>query len=98
MSSYISCVYNSLWWVGLVNKVDEEQGDVYVQFMHPHRPRNHSTGHKRVIAAMSLLKTLSVLYRHLQQSLEELTKSVMKITTKQLMHLQNFIPEQFRML
>ena len=38
-SSYISCVYNSLWWVGLVNKVDEEQGDVYVQFMHPHGPR-----------------------------------------------------------
>ena len=33
--SYISCMYNSLWWVGLVNKVDEEQGDVDVQFMHP---------------------------------------------------------------
>ena len=38
-SSYISCVYNSLWWVGLVNKVDEEQCDVDVQFMHPHGPR-----------------------------------------------------------
>ena len=29
-SSYISCVYNSLWWVGLVNKADEKQGDVDV--------------------------------------------------------------------
>ena len=38
-SSYISCVYNSLWWVGLVSKVDEEEGEVYVQFMHPHGPR-----------------------------------------------------------
>ena len=38
-SLYISCIYNSLWCVGLVNKVDEEQGDVDVQFMHPHGPR-----------------------------------------------------------
>ena len=38
-SSYISCVYNSLWWVGLVNKVDEELDDLDVQFMHPHGPR-----------------------------------------------------------
>ena len=36
-SLYISCLYNSLWCVGLVNKVDEEQGDVDVQFMHPPR-------------------------------------------------------------
>ena len=38
-SLYISCIYNSLWCVGLVNKVDEEQGDVDVQFMHPQGPR-----------------------------------------------------------
>ena len=38
-SSYISCMYNSLWCVGLVSKVDEEQGHVYIQFMHPHRPQ-----------------------------------------------------------
>ena len=37
--SYISCVYNLLWWVSLVNKTDEEQGHVDVQFMHPHGPR-----------------------------------------------------------
>ena len=37
-SSYISCEYNSLWYVDLVNKVDEEQDDVDVQFMHPHGP------------------------------------------------------------
>ena len=35
-SSHISCVYSLLWSVGLVNKVDEEQCDVDVQFMHPH--------------------------------------------------------------
>ena len=37
--SDISYVYNSLWWVRLVKKVDEEQGDVDVQFMHPHGPQ-----------------------------------------------------------
>ena len=36
--SYISCFYNSFGWVGLMNKVDEEQVDVNVQFMHPHGP------------------------------------------------------------
>ena len=38
-SSYFSCGYNSLWWVGLVNKVNEEHRDVDVQFMRPHGPR-----------------------------------------------------------
>ena len=38
-SSYISYMYNSLWLVGLVNKVYEEQDDLDVQFMHPHGPR-----------------------------------------------------------
>ena len=37
-SSYISYMYNSLWLVGLVNKVYEEQDDLDVQFMHPHGP------------------------------------------------------------
>ena len=62
---YISCVYNWLWWAGLVKKVDEEQGDVDVQFMQPPMDhRKHWIGHKVVIAAMSLLKTLPSLYRH----------------------------------
>ena len=36
--SYISYVYNSLGWVSLVNKVDDEQVDVDVQFMNPYGP------------------------------------------------------------
>ena len=38
-SSYVSCVYNSFWWIALVDNVDKDQGDVYVHFMHPHGPR-----------------------------------------------------------
>ena len=32
-------VHFSLWWVGLVNKVNDEQGDVDVQFIHLHGQR-----------------------------------------------------------
>ena len=46
LSSYMSCMYNWLWWVGLVNKADEDLGDIDIQFI--------STGHNVVIAAMSL--------------------------------------------
>ena len=35
---YVTCLYDSFWWVGLVTQVDVEQGDVKVQFMFPHGP------------------------------------------------------------
>ena len=38
-SSYVTCSYNSFWWVGLINNIDMEMGDVHVDFMHPHGPR-----------------------------------------------------------
>ena len=93
-SSYISCVYNSLWWVGLVNKVDEEQGDVDVQFMHPHGPRETFSWPQGGDSYYVPIKALSALYRHLLQPLEELTESLMKSMTKRLLRLQNFIREQ----
>ena len=33
--TYVICLYDSFWWVGLVNQV-AEQGDVKIQFMFPH--------------------------------------------------------------
>ena len=36
--TYVTCRYNSFWWVGLATQVDVEQGDINVQFMFPHRP------------------------------------------------------------
>ena len=36
--TYVTCLYDSFWWVGLVTQVDVEQGDVRVQFMFPHVP------------------------------------------------------------
>ena len=36
--SYIACVYNVKWWVGLVEEVDKDNNDIYVNFMHPFGP------------------------------------------------------------
>ena len=36
--TYVTCHYNSFWWVGLVTQVDVEQDGIKVQFMFPHGP------------------------------------------------------------
>ena len=37
--TYVACLCDSFWWVGLVTQVDAEKGDVKVQFLVPHGPR-----------------------------------------------------------
>ena len=63
-----------------MNKVDEEQGDVDVQFMHLHGPRNTFNWSQGGDSCYVPIKN-SVLYRHLLQRLGELTESVMIIMT-----------------
>ena len=37
LSAYVTCVYSSLWWVGMVSLVDIAEVDVInIDFMHPH--------------------------------------------------------------
>ena len=33
-------MYDSYWWIGVVQLVDFDQGDVQVKFMHPHGPNS----------------------------------------------------------
>ena len=89
----ISYMYNLLWWVHYVNKVDEELGDVDVQFMHCHGPWKTFNWQQGGDSCYALIKNI-VLCRHLLQLLEELTESVVKIVTKLLLRLQKFICEQ----
>ena len=35
---YIACIYDSSWYVGLVEKVNNEKKDATVRFMHPSGP------------------------------------------------------------
>jgi hypothetical protein len=35
---YVACMYDSFWWIGIINKKDEGEGDYKIQFMHPHGP------------------------------------------------------------
>lgn len=35
MLSYVACISDRQWWVGLVVDKDEENKDIKIQFMHP---------------------------------------------------------------
>ena len=37
--SYVSCIYNTFWWVGIVIEVNVHEGDLKIEFIHPHGPR-----------------------------------------------------------
>ena len=37
--SYVSYIYNTFWWVGIVTEVNVHEGDLKIEFLHPHRPR-----------------------------------------------------------
>ena len=39
-SDFVSCMYDNNWWIGLVQSVNIEEGDVKVNFMHPHGPNS----------------------------------------------------------
>ena len=43
VSAYISCVYNTFWWIGLILEVDVELGDVKIDFLHLHGLRKTFT-------------------------------------------------------
>ena len=33
---YVSCIYNTLWWVGIVTEVNVHKFDLKIEFLHPH--------------------------------------------------------------
>ena len=37
--SYVSCIYNTFWWVDIVTEVNVHEGDLNIEFLHPHGPR-----------------------------------------------------------
>ena len=36
---YASCIYDTFWWVGIVTEVNVHEGDLKIEFRHPHGPR-----------------------------------------------------------
>ena len=36
---YVSCIYNTFWWVGILTEVNVHEGDLKIEFLHPHGPR-----------------------------------------------------------
>ena len=34
--SYIACIYDNTWWIGMIEEVKRYKGDIKVNFMHQH--------------------------------------------------------------
>ena len=94
-SSYISFECSLLWWLGLVNKVDKDAPDeVMYNSCTPHGPLKSFNWPQGGDNSYVPIENTVCAIRHLQQPLEELTEFVMKIMTKRLLRLQNFICQQ----
>ena len=37
--SYVSCIYDTFWWVGIVTEKNVHESDLKIEFLHPHGPR-----------------------------------------------------------
>ena len=38
VSGYVTCEYNTQWWLAFVLEVDDENAEVKLNFLHPHGP------------------------------------------------------------
>ena len=37
--SYVSCIYDTFWWAGIVAEVNVHEDDLKIEFLYPHGPR-----------------------------------------------------------
>ena len=72
--TYVTCLFDSFWWVGLVTQVDVEQGDVKVQFMFLYGSGRTFDWPENEDHAMCQSKTFFVRYLLLRQQLDELIR------------------------
>ena len=72
--SYVSWIYNTFWWVGIVTKVNIHEDDFKIEFLHPHGPRETSSWcHLLLINVLSQWQAFYALSQ-LQQQLLTLNK------------------------
>jgi hypothetical protein len=38
ITGFVTCIYDTFWWLGCVLSVSEELNDVKISFLHPHGP------------------------------------------------------------
>ena len=39
--TYVACSYDDLWWIGFVENISQDEGDIKIQFLHPNGPSNN---------------------------------------------------------
>ena len=54
---FIACCYDALWWIGLVEEIDNENQDAKVKFLHPHGPCKNLHGQQEIMSAGYLAHT-----------------------------------------
>ena len=72
--SYVSWIYNTFWWVGIVTEVNIHEDDLKIEFLCPHGPRDTSSWHHHLL--INVLSQWQAFYAlsHLQQQLLTLNK------------------------
>ena len=38
VSQFVSCRYDTFWWIGMIENIDENASDLKIKFLHPHGP------------------------------------------------------------
>ena len=41
VNKFVSCRYDTFWWIGIIIDIDEEAGDLKIKFLHPHGPNKN---------------------------------------------------------
>ena len=61
---YVSCIYDTFWWVGIVTEVNVHEGDLKIEFLHPHGPSKTfswpSVADKCFVLASNILFVITV--------------------------------------
>ena len=62
VSKFVSCRYDTFWWIGLIQNIDEDAGDLEIKFLHPHGPsRNFYWPSKEDLCYVPLTNILCLL-------------------------------------
>ena len=41
VNKFVSCRYDTFWWIGIIIDIDEEAEDLKIKFLHPHGPNKN---------------------------------------------------------
>ncbi len=86
ISGYVTCVYDSVWWLAFVLETDKDNAEVKVTFLHPQGPSRSfkypSSPDILIIPSTNILTTVNA--RTVTGRIYTLSKNESKIATEKL--------------